>query len=226
MRAKGSQMSGNGYGSRDSVQAPLILITAFARRAGSSTFGRSAHGSGGAGGTRGCRMPRWSRMKRVSGWRSISAVPASRLSQHNRLTGKSWRTAARAMRSRPGWFGSRLFSFVSMMRMPTVPGVFFQSATTSAKSGSSRATGLTMGRGPGGGQAPGMGLRALDRVARVVAVHRKGRDEDRAVDADLVHRRHHFVAGDVSRPVRHGGPRPRRRVRLIGMDLGIDDHHP
>ena len=33
---------------------------------------------------------------------------------------------------------------VSMMRMPTAPGVFFQSATTSATAGSSGSTGLTM----------------------------------------------------------------------------------
>src|SRR5271155_1222562 len=59
MRARGSQMSGKGYGSRDSVQAPLTLITAFGRLASSSTFGRSAQGCGGAGGTRGCRIPRW-----------------------------------------------------------------------------------------------------------------------------------------------------------------------
>ena len=78
-RAKGSQMSLKGYGCRDSVQAPLTLITAFGRFARASTFGRSAHGSGGAGGTRGCRMPRWSMMKRVSGWRSTNAVPTSRL---------------------------------------------------------------------------------------------------------------------------------------------------
>ena len=72
----------------DSVQAPLTLITAFLRLASSSTFGSSAHGCGGAGGTRGCRMPRWSMMKRVSGWRSISAVPASRLSQHMQVDRK------------------------------------------------------------------------------------------------------------------------------------------
>src|SRR6202043_4070847 len=77
-RASGSQMSGYGYGSRDSVQAPLILITAFLRLASASTFGRSAHGCGGAGGVRRCRIARWSMMKRVSGWRSISVVPASR----------------------------------------------------------------------------------------------------------------------------------------------------
>jgi len=51
-RASGSQMSGKGYGSRDSVQAPLTLITAFGRLASSSTFGRSAQGCGGAGGAR------------------------------------------------------------------------------------------------------------------------------------------------------------------------------
>ena len=49
--------SGNGYGSFDSVQAPLILITAFLRLASSTTFGRSAQGSGGAGGAFGWRMP-------------------------------------------------------------------------------------------------------------------------------------------------------------------------
>src|SRR5260370_27116857 len=37
-------MSGKGYGSRDSVQAPLTLITAFGRLASSSTFGRSFQG--------------------------------------------------------------------------------------------------------------------------------------------------------------------------------------
>src|SRR6266516_3979609 len=37
-RASGSQMSWKGYGCRDSVQAPLTLITAFGRLASSSTF--------------------------------------------------------------------------------------------------------------------------------------------------------------------------------------------
>src|SRR5216684_1305190 len=78
-------MSGKGYGARDSVQAPLTLITAFGRLARSSTFGRSAHGCGGAGGVRGCMMARWSMMNRASGWRSISAAPASKLTQHSIL---------------------------------------------------------------------------------------------------------------------------------------------
>ena len=47
------------------------------------------------------------------------------------------------------------------------------------------------------GHAAGMRALHLDRVARVVPVQREGRDEDRAVDADLVHRRDHLVAGDV-----------------------------
>ena len=67
----------------------VILMTAFGRLASASTFGSSAQGCGGAGGTRGCRMPRWSTMNRVSGLRSISAMPASRLSQHRMLSGKS-----------------------------------------------------------------------------------------------------------------------------------------
>jgi hypothetical protein len=40
-------------GSFDSVQAPVILITAFLRLASSTTFGRSAQGCGGAGGALG-----------------------------------------------------------------------------------------------------------------------------------------------------------------------------
>ena len=60
-------MSGKGYDSRDSGQAPLTLITAFGRFASSSTFGKSAQGCGGVGGVRGYMMPRWSMMKRVPG---------------------------------------------------------------------------------------------------------------------------------------------------------------
>jgi hypothetical protein len=55
---EGSQMSGNGYGSLDSVQAPVTLITAFLRFARSNTFGSSAQGCGGAGGTLACWIPR------------------------------------------------------------------------------------------------------------------------------------------------------------------------
>jgi hypothetical protein len=46
-----------------------------------------------------------------------------------------------------------------------------------------------------------------------------------AVDGNVIHRRHHLVARYVIGPVRHAVPRPLRRVRLIGVDLGIDDHH-
>src|SRR5207344_2749755 len=69
-------MSGKGYGLRDSVQAPLTLITTFGRLASSSTFGRSAQGCAGAGGTRGCRMPRWSMMNIVSSGRAQDPVEA------------------------------------------------------------------------------------------------------------------------------------------------------
>ena len=65
----------------------------------------------------------------------------------------------------------------------------------------------------------------FDGVAGVVAVQGKGGDEDRAIDADLVHRRHHLVTRDVIRPVRHAVPGSLRRVRLIGVDLGIDNRH-
>src|SRR6516165_986482 len=191
-RASGSQMSGNGYGSWDRVQAPLTLITAFGRLASSSTFGRSAQGCGGAGGTRGCMMPRWSMMNRVSGWRSMSAVPASKLPQHRMLTGKSWRTAARRIRSRPGSFGSRFASFVSMMRIPTAPGVILPVGDDIGHRRIVRVDRLN------DGEPVGMGpLLHFQRIVGVVAVHGKGGDEDRAVDADFVHRRHHLVTRDV-----------------------------
>src|SRR5260221_3749504 len=62
-------------------------------------------------------------------------------------------------------------------------------------------------------------------IAGVVLIHGEGGDEDRAVDADLVHRRDHLVTRDVRGPVRHAVPRPLRRVRLVGVDLRIDDRH-
>jgi hypothetical protein len=62
-------------------------------------------------------------------------------------------------------------------------------------------------------------------IAGVVAVHGKGGDEDRTVDADFVHRRHHLVTRDVIGPVRHTVPRSLRSVRLIGMDLRVDNNH-
>jgi len=75
------------------------------------------------------------------------------------------------------------------------------------------------------GEPAGMGPLHLHRIAGVIAVHGKGGDEDRAVDADLVHGRHHLVTRDVIGPVRHAVPRPLRGIRLIGMDLRIDDTH-
>src|SRR6516162_7285970 len=65
------------------------------------------------------------------------------------VDGKSCFTAARKMRSRPGSFGSRFASFVIMTRMPTAPGVCFQSAMTSPTAGSSGSTGLTIANRPG-----------------------------------------------------------------------------
>ncbi len=75
------------------------------------------------------------------------------------------------------------------------------------------------------GEPVGMGPLHLDRIAGVIAVRGKGGDEDRAVDADLVHRPHHLVTRDVIGPVRHTVPGSLRSVRVINMDLGIDDSH-
>jgi hypothetical protein len=41
----------------------------------------------------------------------------------------------------------------------------------------------------------------------------------------FIHRRYHLVAGNVIGPIRHTMPGLLRSVRLIGVDLGIDDHH-
>jgi len=75
------------------------------------------------------------------------------------------------------------------------------------------------------GEAARMGLLHFHRVARVIAIHGEGRDEDRAMNADLVHRRDHFVARHMCGPVRHAMPRPLRVVGVIGVDLRINNHH-
>ena len=71
----------------------------------------------------------------------------------------------------------------------------------------------------------GIGPLHFHRIIRVVAVHGKGGDKDRAVDADLIHRRYHLVTRNVIGPVRHTVPGSLQSIRLIGVDLGIDDHH-
>jgi len=81
---------------------------------------------------------------------------------------KSWRTAAYAIRSRPRSFGSRLFSFVSRSGLPTAPGVFFQSATTSAH------VRIYPVDRFGDGDPAGMGPLHFHGIAGVVAVHGKG----------------------------------------------------
>ena len=73
------------------------------------------------------------------------------------------------IRSRPGSSASRLVSFVSMMRIPTAPGVFFQSATTSA---TVRIIGVDR---LDDGEPAGMGPLHLHGIAGVVAVHAKKR---------------------------------------------------
>jgi hypothetical protein len=75
------------------------------------------------------------------------------------------------------------------------------------------------------GEPAGMRPLHFHRIAGVVAVKRKGGNEDRAVDADLVHCRHHLVTRGVIGPIRHMVPGSLRGVGLIGMDLGIDDRH-
>ena len=60
-------------------------------------------------------------------------------------------------------------------------------------------------------------------IARVVAIHAVRRDQERAVHADLVHGRHHVVAGDFVGAVQEAEPRASGAVPLVGVNLGIDD---
>ena len=62
----------------------------------------------------------------------------------------------------------------------------------------------------------------LQRVARVVAVHAVGRDQDRAVDAHLVHCGDHLIASHFRWSVEKTDPRPLGTVALVGVDLGVD----
>ena len=156
-------------------------------------------------------------MKRASGWRSISAVPASTLPQNRTLTGKSCLNgrAQDAVEARIVRRALRLFGHDdadadrARRLLPLGDNI-----------GDRRIVGVDR---LDQRELVGVGPLHLDRIAAVVLVHRKWRDVDRAVDANLVHRRHHLVAGDVRGPVRHAVPGSLRRVRRIGMDLGIDD---
>jgi hypothetical protein len=75
------------------------------------------------------------------------------------------------------------------------------------------------------GEAAGVLALHLDRIASVVLVEREGGDEDRPVDAEPVHRRDRLVAGGAGGPVGHAVPGPLGRVRLVGVDLRVDDGH-
>jgi len=65
----------------------------------------------------------------------------------------------------------------------------------------------------------------LERIAGVVAVHREGRDQHRAVHPNGVHRGHHGVARDLRRAGQDAGPGAARMVAFIGVHLRIYDHH-
>ncbi len=60
------------------------------------------------------------------------------------------------------------------------------------------------------------------RTARVITVHGPGRNQDRRVDADRIHRRHRVVARHLRRTGENIGPRPSRAILFINMDLRID----
>ena len=75
------------------------------------------------------------------------------------------------------------------------------------------------------GETVRMGVLHLDRITGVVLIHGKGGYEDRAVNADRIHRYHHLVASDMVGPVRYRVPGAVRRVGGIDMDLGINNGH-
>ena len=102
------------------------------------------------------------------------------------------------------------------MRTPTAPGVRFQSAINLRDGWIGGIDRLDEGK------PVGMALVHLEGIARVVAVHRKWRHQDGAVDADSVHCSYHLVARDLRWPRQYGVPRPARAIALVGMHLRVD----
>src|ERR1700704_5790859 len=113
-------------------------------------------------------------MNRVSGWRSMSAVPASKLPQNRMLTGKSWRAGPR-----PATAGARgVRVALRLLRQ-------YDADADRARGflpvdddiGHSRIVRVDRldEREPAG-----MGSLHLHRITGVVLVHGKGGDEDRA----------------------------------------------
>ena len=62
----------------------------------------------------------------------------------------------------------------------------------------------------------------LQRVAAVVAVHPKRRNEQRPVHAHRVHRRNHLLARRLRRPDQRPRPRPLGAIPLVGVNLTVD----
>jgi len=188
------------------VQAPLILITAFGRLASFQHLRKVGPGLRRRG--RDARLhdaqmvDDESRVGMAIDERSadFQIVPAQDVDR------KSWRTAARAIRSRPGSSGSRL----ALRRQHDADSDRARRLLPVGNDIGNRrivwVDRLTMA------SRPGWARLHLHGIAGVVAVHGKGGDEDRAVDADFVHRRHHLVTRDVIGPVRHTVPRSLRRV--------------
>jgi hypothetical protein len=74
-------------------------------------------------------------------------------------------------------------------------------------------------------EAPRMSLVYVERIAAVEAVHRIGRDEQRAINPDLVHRGDHLIAGDLRRPVKAADPGAAGMIAFVSVHLGIDRRH-
>jgi len=141
------------------------------------------------------------------------------LPQHRIFTGKSWRTAARRIRVE-AWvvrFAVRLLSQDdpdadrSWRVLPVDDDIGHRRIVRVDRLND--------------GEPAGMGPLHFHCIAGVVAVQGKSGDEDRAVDADFVHRRHHLITRNVIGPVGHSVPGSLRSVRLISVDLRIDDGH-
>src|SRR5690242_20277744 len=70
-----------------------------------------------------------------------------------------------------------------------------------------------------------VGGKDLERIARVVAVHAKGRNEDRTVDPDGIHGGYHLLAGDLGWSRQGADPRAARVVTFVSVNLGIQYWH-
>ena len=178
----------------------------------------SANGSAGAGGSNGCFSPMWSTTSCVFGFALANSPTNSKWPQHKILTAAVLRTRAQDG-VHTGVIGRRR-GFVSQHHS-RADHAFIPSPLANLLCNIRR---LVVERFD---EPKSRWVAAVDLegVARIVAIHAPGRDQERAVDANFVHGSHHVVARHFIRPVQPTDPGSLGMVTLIGMHLAVDNRH-